>query len=528
MKKVISLLLALVMSVGMLVGCGGKGGSGDKKLSIGIPQVSTVSNYEENGFTKYLEEKSGVELEFVYFSNKAAEYKQQLALTCSAQQELPDVLLGLVLDHYTMNQYGEDGYFVDMTDYIEKYGENFAKALTTLDGEIKEYVTEKSINTKDGATYGLPRVICTQTDDLQSMMYINQTWLDKLGLSKPTNVEELRNVLQAFATQDPNGNGEKDELPMLGGDGIRNYLINAFVYYDPGTFNVTDGKVWDPIKTDEFRQAMIYGNQMVKDELYSSLSFTVTASSELRNLISPSEGPSKVGVFTGAPAGRTNAATNTISEFTALPALADATGQGGYTVVSERNIGWSGFITKDCENPELAMKFMDLFYADETVSVQRHGVKDVDWKYFEGKNASGTESYVKTINANAFTEGDSTWCTNALGIMTHKNYLTVADEPESERIAQIQRLLGETWDIIGNGKQAEERCIYMVYTPEEYEVREELAGTVNEYINEEVINFFSGEKDPSNDTVWNEFLSTLDEIGRKELMDVAQSAYGRK
>ena len=66
MKKVISLLLALVMSVGMLVGCGGKAGSGDNKLSIGIPQVSTVSNYEENGFTKYLEEKSGVELEFVY------------------------------------------------------------------------------------------------------------------------------------------------------------------------------------------------------------------------------------------------------------------------------------------------------------------------------------------------------------------------------------------------------------------------------------------------------------------------------
>ena len=44
----------------------------------------------------------------------------------------------------------------------------------------------------------------------------------------------------------------------------------------------------------------------------------------------------------------------------------------------------------------------------------------------------------------------------------------------------------------------------------------------------DILNFFSGEKDPSNDSVWNEFLSTLDEIGRKELMDVAQSAYSRK
>jgi hypothetical protein len=42
------------------------------------------------------------------------------------------------------------------------------------------------------------------------------------------------------------------------------------------------------------------------------------------------------------------------------------------------------------------------------------------------------------------------------------------------------------------------------------------------------VNYFvTGEKDPTNDTVWNEFLSTLKSIGRQELMEVCQKAYDR-
>ena len=45
-------------------------------------------------------------------------------------------------------------------------------------------------------------------------MFINKTWLDKLGLQMPTTWDELENVLDAFKTQDPNGNGKADEVPM--------------------------------------------------------------------------------------------------------------------------------------------------------------------------------------------------------------------------------------------------------------------------------------------------------------------------
>lgn len=532
MKRALSLLLVVIMSLSMLVGCGGSGDDipeGTVTLKLGIPQRSTVSSYAKNGFTDYLEEKANVEIDFVFFSSTKSEYVQQVALMCGANQELPDVFLGFDFGHYVMNQYGEDGYFLDLTDLIEEYAPNYKEKIEYLkeeDTEIGEYVQEKGKNTNGDALYGMPRVLCTATDDRQTDAWINKVWLDKLGLQMPTTIEELRNVLYAFKTQDPNGNGEADELPMIGRDFIP-YIINAFVNYE-GEYNVTDGKVWDPVKTDEFRQAMIYGNELVKDELYSSLTFTVTNNTELKTLISPADGPTKVGVFAGYPTNLTNPSTNHISEFAALPPLKDATGRGGYTMISERHIQWTGFITKDCEYPAVAMKFLDLFYEDETITRQRHGVKDKDWEYVEGTSTVGEPAYTRVLNELAYTEGDSTWCGNMLGIMTHWNYLSVSDNAATERIAESHRLSGEAWEIIKNANEPKERCNYLVYTQEEYELREEKAGLMNTYVNEEMTKFVSGVTNPKDDAQWNEFLTNLDSLGRVELMEVAQNAYSRK
>ena len=530
-KRILSLLLVLAMALGLLTGCGEKKTNvedlpeGTVTLTVGIAQSAKITDYEENAFTQYLEEKANVDIKFTFFTGNTSERKQQLALMCSAGEKLPDLIVGFHFDRYLTNQYGEDGYFIDLRDYIDEYAPNYSKMLDKLDEKTRNYVVEASKNTESGAIYGMPYVAAEAIDDLQSMMYINQNWLDKLGLPVPTTVEELESTLQAFKTQDPNGNGEADEIPMLG-EGIVNYLINAFVLYDESNFNVTDGKVWDPVQTDEFRQALIYSNQLVKNQLWSELSFSITNNTELRALISPTDGPSKVGVFVGHHETMTNPSTNALDEFVALPALSDATGKGGYTVVKPSNVYYSAFITEDCEYPAAAMKFLDTWYLDETITRQRHGEKDVDWEYVEGKNAYGTESYTKAINSEAFFSGNSTWCSNVLGIMTQENYLLISQEGEG-RIGQASRLQREQWEVLQDGKRPKEEAVRMIYTDAEYELREEKAGTMNTYVIDEVIQFVAGEKDPSNDAQWNEFLSTLETLGREELMKVCQSAYER-
>lgn len=528
MKKIISMLLVFVMTLGIFAGCGKKEQTSENvKLSIGLPQRSVVTDYEDNAFTEYIEEQANVKLDFVFFSGNVGEYTQQLALMCGAGEELPDVLVGFEFSHYVASEYGEDGYFLDLTDYIDKYAPNYKKQLKKLDDETREYITEKGKNTKTGAYYGMPRVLCRAFDDLQSLMYINQTWLDNLGLQAPTNVDELYSVLQAFATQDPNQNGQADEIPILGKDGIICYLINAFVCYQNGTFNITDGKVWDPIVTDEFRQGVIFANKLVKEGLYSDLSFTMSALSEFRTLISPSDGPSKVGIFVGHHESMTNAATDILNHYTALPALADATGKGGYTIMNQPSMLWSGYITKDCEDPEAAMRLLDVWYTDETITRQRHGEKDVDWVYEEKANSLGTNSYAKVVNSEAFFSGNSTWCYNVLGIMTQENYLPIDQEGEG-RIGQASRLCREQWEVIEKANMPKEKAENLVYTKEEYETREDIASEVNNYLAEQMILFISGEKDPSNDAAWSEFLSTLESLGRSKLMKICQTAYDRK
>ena len=65
----------------------------------------------------------------------------------------------------------------------------------------------------DGNLYTLPQIDGYRPKCVNVMM-INQTWLDKLGLEKPTTLGELKDVLIAFRDKDPNGNGKQDEIAI--------------------------------------------------------------------------------------------------------------------------------------------------------------------------------------------------------------------------------------------------------------------------------------------------------------------------
>ena len=538
-RRIVCLLLVFVMALGLFAGCGKKqteSKAGDGKITVGVPQDATIPDYDTNGLSVYLEEVTGLDIEWVYFASGSANYKQQLTLMCTGGEALPDVIVGMDgLGHYVVNQFGEDGYIKDLSQLIaDGKAPNYEKALSGLSKDMQQYVKEKGTNTTDGESfYAMPTVGLECVDDLQSMVYINKAWLSAVGMQAPTNIRELEAVCQAFLTKDPNGNGSQDEMPMLGGASLRYWVINAFVEYDAGNFNVANGKVWDPVTSDEFRQSLKYVNGLVEKGYFNELGFTLS-NTEIKNLISPTDGSAgRVGIFAGHHESMTNASTDVLNDYIALAPLADETGKGGYCVVNEVGLTWDGMITKDCADDDEAIKFLDAFYLDECVTRQRHGVKDVDWFEEKGKNAYGTESYARCINSEAFFDG-SLNCTlgNLLGIMTHWNYLLVAETAETSdnnRIVQASRLQTEQWDVRENkGKKREGILDALIYTTKEYETREEKAGNVSSYVSEQTVLFMKGEKDVSDDKAWNEFKSTLNSLGRGEMMKIAQDAYDRK
>ena len=57
----------------------------------------------------------------------------------------------------------------------------------------------------DGKLLCIPRI--TVYNGAMKTVYFRQDWLDNLGLSEPTTLDELHDVLYAFTYDDPDGNG---------------------------------------------------------------------------------------------------------------------------------------------------------------------------------------------------------------------------------------------------------------------------------------------------------------------------------
>ena len=532
MKRIISSLLVVVMLCGLLTGCGKgkKNAAQEGTLTVGIPQSSTVTDYVENAYTKYLEANTGTKIKFVYFSNSTAEYKQQLALMAGSGEELPDVLLGFKnLGGALITAYGEDGYFLDLTDLIDQYADTYKAQYAKLSDQEKKLVELRCGSMNSDAIYAMPEVSEVLIDNIQSLLFINQDWLNAVGMTAPTTLDELHAVLEAFKTKDPNGNGAADEIPMLGKAHIINYMINAFIYFEEShPYNIENGKVYAPFTTDEYRQALSYMNKLVNEGLYSDMSFTVTSNTDLKALYTPESGVAKVGIICGHPSNRMDTMNAVMDQYVALGPLGDETGKGGYLVVSDDVVRPSAFITSFCEDTELAMNFIDFFYEDETVARGRHGELGVDWEYGEmGIDTYGNEVNIYTINSQAFFEGSQTWGFMPCGILRANAYNAVPGEGNiaGKRVSTILRGSNE---LRFTSEIKEETVRNLAYIVEEDEFNEEYAKTITEYMLTSRTDFIIGTKNINSDADWNAYVKEFEDMKLDEMLKIKQTAYDRE
>ena len=68
-------------------------GSGDNKLVVAIQTNSYVTDYDNNYFTKYLEDKLGIEIEFYQLPAATDEVRTKVSLMATSNDNLPDVLI---------------------------------------------------------------------------------------------------------------------------------------------------------------------------------------------------------------------------------------------------------------------------------------------------------------------------------------------------------------------------------------------------------------------------------------------------
>ena len=513
---------------------------GSKKLTIGIQINGTVLDYEDNSLTKYIEESTGIDIEPVFFSSDTDEARKQLSLMVAAKEKLPDIIIG-ILDESMRLDLGHNGYLVDQTEYFEKYSYYHKNYVESLSEAFQTRIKSKITDLTTGAIYAFPSInVDYGVGNVSWAGGINMAMAKNVGMDPEEidTVAEVYDYLKATVKGDGNQNGENDELGLLYYQGLYNgnieqWIINAYVYCnDSELFNVTDGKVWSPYASDEYREAMIEMNKWYAEGLISPLCYSLTTEAEMKALINKPENYTAT-VYGGHTTRFATAGDDFALQYTSIKHLADETGKGGWAVLKD-NLSCSlrGYITTDCEDPVLAFRLMDFLCADTTMHYQRFGEEGVHWAHYDGeaeghKDGLGNWAGLKIIKDEFSTETKANWhvllmqAGDPIGQNHGTNYVDFSD-PGHFRIIVYKNL----WDRQA-GKMPAELARGLVYEEEELETKNEYWDLYTQYVLQSRAQMITGVIDPNDDAAWEKYVEELEFNGESELMDIVQEAYNR-
>lgn len=235
------------------------------KVLLGIRDVDSLTDPSEMPALQRLEEQTNIHLEWEII--KGADWDTKLNLMF-ASGDYPDIILApqLTMDD---EEYGvTQGILIPVDELTQKYMPNYTARI-----EAESSDPTASLVASDGHKYAVGNLV-GQNINTNQHFFINTEWLNALGLETPTNVDELTDVLRAFKTQDPNGNGEADEIPLemgldTGFNGIR-YMLPLFgIPADPDKWIYIDNdkKVQFTATQDGFRECMEWLHECYEEEL---------------------------------------------------------------------------------------------------------------------------------------------------------------------------------------------------------------------------------------------------------------------
>lgn len=259
MKKHLVLLLCVTMLLSGILHCSAENAEergplwiGNHTLTCWINFDSTVAqyfnDYNDTPFFQWLEEQTGVHVNFQYYNNEQYEQQMNLMLTTG---EITDIL------YYPESPDGPEaaiqaGLFADLNQYREQMPNYFAM-LDDADAKSSAWEWGEERSALWYGPQGAFHDICTTTNGYlwcASQLWadstgvylgpvIRQDWLDKLHLKIPATIDELEHVLAAFKTLGDN------VIPMSlnssGFDNVTYWLENAFGIHN--WYSVKEGVV---------------------------------------------------------------------------------------------------------------------------------------------------------------------------------------------------------------------------------------------------------------------------------------------
>ncbi len=263
-----------------------------------------------------------------------------------------------------------DGGIMPLTDYIN---ETDTPNIVAAFDELPIYKADSTA--LDGEIYKLGKINYNQT---QEFWWIRQDWLDKLGLEAPTTVDEMYTVLTAFRTQDPNGNGEMDEVPYFDRAGWKMADEILWLWNSSVEFNTTDdGKViFDPMEED-FVTAVGNAVKWYEEGLIDPEIFTRGTKS--RDVLF---GADQGGLTHDWPSAGdyNNSVADQVPGFNLVPIAPPANQHGDVIERTAAPISGQGWAMSSLvEDPETLIKYFDFWYTKAGEDLMNFGVEGLTY-----------------------------------------------------------------------------------------------------------------------------------------------------
>ena len=512
-------------------------------LTIGVRQHSNVENYDTNVLTKWLEEMANVDLEFIEYPNADMASKIRL-MAAGGGEDLPDILI-CNLDDATVNELAENEMLLPLDDYYENcsvyYKEGFARVLEDQGTDLY-----KLIEAGDGHIYTVPKYNETLTNPAQGRIWVYTPWLDAVGMKAEDIVttEDFQKMLEAFKTQDPNGNGKADEIPALStglennagsnGGAFIDAMMSAFL---PCTSSLdylisTDGQISVSYNQDAWKDGIKYLNSLCVTGLFDPVSFT-TSTDSFKTIMN-NEGDQLVGCFAYLSPSFIQKSHASSNKWTLLKPL---TGPDGVcTTPYKPDVPTNGaFITMNCENPELAFRLLDLMGREDVAITSRWGIEGENWSHIEDLKGAEYADYdfTKTFSGYPalFYQTNSCWnvAQNNHWQNINPSFRTaevaggyyagnIANAAEGDYNLELTEKLS-AYEAV----KPEELITKIKYSSEAQAEAAELGNALTEYVKGKMALWITGSADV--DAEWEDYLTDLEKIGLSRYLELTQEAY---
>lgn len=590
-KKMAASVTTAAMAVSMLAGCGGtepdapasdepkdqaqeeqKGGTEDgspfdfesvqdvtfpleEKLTFTVFVNESSGKIQDCYVTDWIEEKTNIHLDFVY-DVTGEEAKTKLNLLMTDPSSLPDIFWATGWTKAEVQNYGTQGLLLPLNDYLED-----APNWNAMNEESPARKGDLIMGDGNIYTYG-------QESECFHVIYQNRVWIYKpwvdqlMGGKIPETTEELYEFLTKVKTEDPNGNGIADEIPMSGYIGGWSsdptvWLLNAFVQCNNPLSNtnpvvgaglvVNDGKVeYAPMK-EEYREGVRYINKLFQEGLLDNQTFTQDENQYAALLDmtqSEDEGEAseekiqRVAVYaSGGVEADSNFWSNKPGAWEDWEVFEPIEGPGGVRLAAKGQYNYFanaiGILSQNCKYPEIAVALFDFLATEEATLVQSWGPEGVGWEYnSEGVGLTGETSVWNRI----IIDKDYDWVGNFgkdySGNVSYTGDAKLLREPKRHRDGILVEdpnynteyyLQGAAQKYEKYAPKEESLIPNLIFEGEDAQIVSEGTVTIGGYVNQALVRFITGDMDIDGD--WDGYIQKLEEMGVSQYLEVYQRSY---